>query len=177
MKMGLRLIGIVAFAGPPAEVQPFPPVKRVELRGEPLSHASFPRSIVLIALTLSLGHAALGKQIIARFNGPVAGKDPIAHVDVNDFATSPDRLAAAPTNARLGPPGSGFPGDGPQGRALDAGIAEGPPQFLHVPLDKTADFSQGTFEVWVKTAWDWTEPERHSFIDLRMATDSPTTGP
>jgi hypothetical protein len=124
-----------------------------------LARSALPLALVFLALPLC--RPALAKQILGHFNGTAA-------VDVNDFATSADRLATADSTAHLGPPGSGFPGDGPQGRALDAGVTGTAPQSLSVPLDKTADFSQGTFECWVKTAWDWTEQDQRNFIGFRM---------
>ncbi|HJN15227.1 MAG TPA: LamG-like jellyroll fold domain-containing protein, partial [Armatimonadota bacterium] len=120
---------------------------------------------VLVGLSLAVCSVAESEQMVAHFNGDGHA----ARVDVNGFSRSPDRLAASDTNMRLGPPGSGFPGDGTDGRALDAGVSGTHPQHLHVPVDGEADFSQGTFEAWVKTTWDWTDPERHSFIELRMA--------
>ena len=113
-----------------------------------------------VLLALGLCTAAPAKQLVCHFNGNAPGSD------VNEFAgaTSPP-----PEGAQLSAPGTGFPGDGPQGRALDTGIASATPMTLKLPIARPTDLSQGTLEAWVNTGWDWGEDHGvHDFLFQRM---------
>ena len=115
--------------------------------------------VLCLAVVLWAPMAHAHRQLVCHFNGEAP------QAEVNDFAGP---SAAVSGNGRLSPPGTGFPGDGPQGRALDTGYDMREALTLNLPLSRESDFSQGTMECWVKTAWDWVEREQHSFLFLKM---------
>ena len=47
---------------------------------------------------------------------------------------------------------------------------------MTVSLAPATDLSQGTFEAWVKTAWDWTDEGRHWFVGVLMDGGAPSWG-
>lgn len=109
----------------------------------------------LLGLTVAGGPVFAG-QLVCHF-------DACRDADVNDFG---DRVAVG--EAQLGAPGSGCP-VAPAGRALDTGAVGELPRWLEFAISSEADFSQGTFECWVKPRWDWqTDRDHHSFLYLKL---------
>ncbi|MBI2298224.1 MAG: discoidin domain-containing protein [Armatimonadetes bacterium] len=110
----------------------------------------------LLALFVFALPAAAG-QLLCHFDESV-------NADVNDFG-----YRTGSGGWQLSPPGTGCPAD-PAGRALDTGKAGDPANVIELPIAPTADFSQGTFECWVKPAWDWqTDRDQHSFLYLKTS--------
>ncbi len=111
--------------------------------------------ILLAALLLLAGPAGAG-QLICHFDEGV-------DADVNDFG---ERTARG--GWQLSAPGTGCPVH-PAGRALDTGRVGDPSQVIEIPVSPAADFSQGTVECWVKSAWDWqVDRDHHSFLYLKL---------